>query len=296
MTGVKVLVTGATGMLGSRVIERLSESTPYEITSIGRHRPAANYAFVECDLSDLPAFSEALDDIKPSIIIHCAANVNVNACENDRDYTYRVHVGTCEVIASKSFVVKTIYISTDAVFDGEEGNYSIDDRKNPVNYYSLTKSLGEDKLLASGKSVIIRTNIFGFRFPMQQSLFEWAYQSLLAGKETPGFTNIRFNPLYVGSLAGLIVGAISGAAPGVYHFGCQAGLSKYEFIKQIAATFQLDPSLVKMTVAQSVAGVKRPGDTTLNTTETARRLGISFPSIAEEMIRISKDLRDAKRV
>jgi dTDP-4-dehydrorhamnose reductase len=291
-------LTGSTGMLGTHVYRRLLMNADLEILTIGRTRPAGDRNFYECDLTDIAAFSKIIDETKPECVIHCAANVNVNGCETDRDRTYRLHVETCAVLASRAFIKRNVFISTDSVFDGTKGNYVPTDTKNPLNYYALTKSMGEDKLLeAKNTALIIRTNIFGYRLPFQKSLFEWAYRSLKNGDKTPGFGNVRFNPLYVGTLAKLIAGtALSPSMqPGVYHFGCTDNISKFDFIHGLASAFNLDNSLiVKTTAANEIGGVRRPMDTTLETASSAKLAGISLPSFSQEMKSLSNDLSHEK--
>jgi len=297
MSKQKILLTGAAGMLGSHLLKRVCAMERFEVFTIGRSSTSNGRNFISCDLTCLEQFDSIIEQLRPNYVIHCAANVNVNACEKDQENTYKLHVGTSSIIASKPFIAKQIYISTDSVFDGTKGDYFAGDEKNPLNYYALTKSLGEDEFIKSKQNaIIIRTNIIGYTIPFKNSLFEWAYSSLKSGKAISGFSNIMFNPLYVKTLARLIVDVVllNEIKKGVYHFGSSGYLSKYDFVQLVAQTFEFDSSLIlPVSADREINGVKRPMNTTLNIEETQNELGITFPGIEQELISISTDLKYA---
>ena len=120
----------------------------------------------------------------------------MNACEVNREYVYNLHVSSTSQLANFDSVEKFIYISTDSLFDGQKGDYTESDLVNPLNYYAITKSKGEEVVLKSDKQyAVVRTNIIGFHKPLRNSLFEWAYKSLNEKAQIKGFTNVYFNPL-----------------------------------------------------------------------------------------------------
>jgi dTDP-4-dehydrorhamnose reductase len=290
----KMLITGSTGMLGSHIFRFVTNLAGYEIHAIGRSNPQNIKNFIACDLTNLSQFEITVDHLRPDFVIHCAANVNVNACENDRDRTYDLHVGTSAILASKPFIRQTILVSTDSVFNGKEGDYKPRDEKDPLNYYAITKSLAEDQFIkSSGNSVILRTNIFGCNTPLKGSLFEWAYKALRNQETISGFTNVFFNPLYVKSLAKFIVDSIVAKPvnPGIYHFGSADFISKFDFISLIASVFNFDHSLIKPIVANhEIGGVARALNTTLNTAETQNELGLKFPSVKQDLTSLYNDI------
>src|SRR5260221_5681225 len=300
MSKRKLLLTGATGMLGKHIFSLVSGLPQFEVYPVGKSSPGKFKNFVVSDITDLVHFESIVDSLKPEYVIHCAANVNVNACQQDQERTYNLHVGTSSILASKSFISKNIYVSTDSVFDGKKGNYLLSDGKNPLNVYAQTKSFGEDMFLKSTQnSVIIRTNIIGFNIPLKNSLFEWIYLSLKEEKPINGFSNIFFNPLYVKTLAQLMVDSflLGESENGIYHFGSSNYLSKYDFAKLVALTFGFNDSLIHPINADDhINGVSRPLNTTLNIEETQKKLRIEFPSLEQELVNISNDLKYAKRI
>ncbi len=281
-------------MLGSHIFKFASDLADYEIHAMGRSNLQNTKNFIACDLTNLSQFEIAIDRLRPDFVIHCAANVNVNACETDRSRTYDLHAGTSSILASSQFVRQVIFVSTDSVFNGKKGDYKPGDEKDPLNYYAISKSLAEDQFINSnGNSVILRTNIFGYNTPLKSSLFEWAYRALKNQEVISGFTNVFFNPLYVKSLAKFIVDSILAKPinPGIYHFGSADFISKFDFINLVASVFNFDPSLIKPTLANhEIGGVVRALNTTLNTAETQKKLGLKFPTLKEDLISLYNDI------
>jgi dTDP-4-dehydrorhamnose reductase len=286
----KVLITGATGMLGSRIFRLLQTNSFYQVFSIGRSNIYSNH--IACDIADISAFANAVNKISPDYIIHCAANVNIENCEQEKDYAYKLHVLTSRVIASRKDLKKSIFISTDSVFDGRKGGYKEDDFVAPLNYYALTKALAEACFSnACHPSLTLRTNMFGFNNPMKKSLFEWAWSSLNHGKEISGYSNVYFNPLYVGTIAKIVVDMLRTDVMGVLHIGCNEGLSKYDFIERIADIFDLSKHLVKPSIAQDDGLLKRPLNTTLNVDLFQQKSGSNLPSIDMELMTLARDFK-----
>ena len=124
----KTLITGANGMVGSYV--------DFGIKTDKR----------SMDITDLKEVLNVCKKYKPEVILHLAAETDVDRCERDPQYAYMVNsVGTYNMaIAAKEVGAKLIYISTAGVFDGtKDGLYTEEDKPNPQNYYGHSKFLGE---------------------------------------------------------------------------------------------------------------------------------------------------------
>lgn len=123
-----VLITGASGMVGSYVDFGIK----------------ADHRFL--DVSDLKEVMSIVEKHKPRAILHLAAETDVDRCERDPDYAYRVNsLGTYNLaMAAKRLGTKLVYISTAGVFDGKKNDpYNEKDIPNPQNYYGHSKFLGE---------------------------------------------------------------------------------------------------------------------------------------------------------
>jgi len=236
----KILITGITGMLGQAIYSHFIQEEGNEIFGVSRQQ---NYALpkVQMFYGDLSSneFITTFKHIQFDYIIHCSAEVNVNLCETDKEHAYKSNVQATNNLFSKAIAKKYIYISTDSVFDGQIGRYTEESVVNPLNYYATTKLLGEVAVKECTENhYILRTNIFGFTTPMKKSLFEWAYTELQEGRTINGFSNMYFNPLYVGHLADFINLLLQSDAPfGTYNLGIDKPISKYDFLLKIAQEF-----------------------------------------------------------
>jgi dTDP-4-dehydrorhamnose reductase len=152
---LRVLVTGARGMLGSDMCDVLG--TDYEV---------APYDIEDFDIVNADATLKAVREVSPQVILHLAAFTDVEACEGDKLQPMAVNsVGTRNVATAASEVgAYLVYISTDYVFDGTKGEpYVETDVPNPVNHYGLTKLRGEQHVQdLAPRYLIIRTSwLFG---------------------------------------------------------------------------------------------------------------------------------------
>lgn len=262
-----ILVTGATGMLGRSIIEEFTDNMKYEVYGISRraNEKMQNYNRIIMDITDNNRLKDLLKKVNPNIIIHCAANTNVDDCNKDKEYTHKLHVEASKTLAE--FNCRYIYISTDSVFNGNKGDYSEENETNPLNYYASTKLEGEKVSLENNsKALILRTNIYGFHLEKKSSLVEWALDNLLANNIINGFNDVYFNPIYVGQLAKIIKKiAIYNDITGTLNVGSKEYISKYEFLIKLANAFNISEKLIR---PQSIDSIKfsapRPRNTTLN--------------------------------
>ena len=147
----KVLVTGITGQLGHDVMAELSTRN-CEAVGTARRVPEAlppDTGFVRLDLADENAVTDALERIRPDMVIHCAGWTAVDAAEEEENreavYAANVLATGCLAEAAKAVDAGLLYLSTDYVFDGQGTRpWQPDDRCfAPLNYYGETKLLGE---------------------------------------------------------------------------------------------------------------------------------------------------------
>jgi dTDP-4-dehydrorhamnose reductase len=235
-----VLITGISGMLGMAVYRHFKQLNSYKIFGISRNK---NFRLegAEILIGDLTSkdFLNSIQSQKFNSIIHCSAEVNVNLCEIDKELAYKANVSATELLFSLLDSDNYIYISTDAVFDGKVGNYTEDSLVNPLSYYAETKLLGEEAVKNNAiNHYILRTNIYGFNIPMKKSLFEWGYTELKDGKTINGFSNMYFNPMYVGQLAEIIEKIVASDIEfGIYNVATNKKISKHDFLLKITKEF-----------------------------------------------------------
>lgn len=289
----KVLITGSSGMLGKDLVNVLSNNHDLDVFGFDR---VANSSIeqkrqIVGDLTDYSFLKDILYEIQPEIIIHCAAIVNVDACELKKDAADAIHYGVTNILSSfnpKS--TKFIYISTDSVFDGAKGNYSENDAPNPVNYYAESKLAGEQVAMRNNpNSIIIRTNIYGFNYIPGKSLIEWALNSLSKYQPITGFSDVFFNPLYTKQLAKAIYEIIENIAfKGIINIAATEQINKFDFLVLLAKTFNLPLHLIRPGSANSVQfSAPRPKNTSLNVELMRKNFELDL-SVLQGM----KELRD----
>ncbi len=234
-------------MLGTAIAQHFRHQKLYHVTATARNTSPFISAdkYISADLARSQDI-EKLSAFEYDVIIHTAALTNLEKCEQDHDLTDLMHIAATEELAQRNSESLFIYISTDSVFDGKSGAYSENDKPNPLNYYSYTKLMGEDAVnKQSNHHYILRTNMYGFHRPARRALFEWGYQSLAQGKEISGFTDVVFNPLYVGQLAEVIEQLITVNPPNeIYNATADESMSKFEFLQRCAEKFDLSTDLV----------------------------------------------------
>lgn len=264
----KILVTGSNGMLGKDIVQILKIKDKYDVYGINRNHDnnLSEGKSIVCDITNLKELRKIVEEIKPNIIIHCAAIVDVDACEEKKDYADKLNIeSTRQLVTYKCESTKFVYISTDSVFDGEHGGYNEESLKNPINYYAKTKSIAEEIVQSvNPNSIIIRTNIYGFHKQEGKSLVEWALDELLGKREIFGFNDVYFNPVYTKQLARVIIDLLKINYSGIIHVASDKELSKYDFLRRLAYKFDLGPELVNSISFNEVYfKAKRPKNTSL---------------------------------
>ena len=145
----KLLITGVSGLLGNNIAYYLRDQ--YDILGLYYMHPIQlkGISTQACDLSNTEKLNRIVDKFDPDIIIHCASLTDIDACEKDQTITWEVNVKCTKHIVEQigRSTTKLIYISTDAVYDGEKGDFSEQDETRPKNYYGRTKLQGEIEVL-----------------------------------------------------------------------------------------------------------------------------------------------------
>lgn len=222
---MKVLVTGYTGQLGFDVIRELKARN---IECIGTTRNE----FSLTDTEKMQAFVKAY---KPDAVIHCAAYMNVNEAEDNKDLCMLVNYSSTKELAKicKEIDAKMIYISTDYVFAGSgEGFYEINNDKEPQNVYGKSKLKGElaiQKIL--DKYFIIRTSwLFGIN---GNNFIKYVLSEQKKGNKLRIVNDQIGSPTYTVDLAKLLCDMSLSDKYGIYHATNEGICSWYDFACEI---------------------------------------------------------------
>ena len=280
----RILITGASGLLGLNLaLEAAKDHTVYGLVNSQRLQTEA-FNVIQGDLLAPDAVPRILDETRPDWVIHCAALANVDACETDplqaRQLNTEIPRELAHYVARGG--ARLLHVSTDAVFDGQRGDYSEDDAPNPLSVYARTK-LGAERAVAEAnpEAIVARVNLFGWSLGGKRSLPEFFFNNLRAGQPVMGFTDVYFCPLLANHLAGIFIHMMAAELSGLYHVVGRDCVNKYQFGLQIARQFGLDESLIAPKSVED-AGLKaaRSPNLTLKMDKLIHDLGESPPSLS----------------
>ncbi|KAH7873716.1 uncharacterized protein C8R40DRAFT_1111459 [Lentinula edodes] len=152
---MKVIITGASGVLGSAVREAF-KSTPHQVLALSNTRTGDG--LVPLDLTNTKEVEKVFTEFKPNWVIHCAAERRPDVAEKDPQGAQKLNVNVSRHLASlaKSLKYTLVYVSTDYVFDGNSPPYTPSAKTNPLQLYGRTKRDGEEAVLSvNGAKVIV---------------------------------------------------------------------------------------------------------------------------------------------
>ncbi|MGK5093320.1 UDP-4-amino-4,6-dideoxy-N-acetyl-beta-L-altrosamine transaminase [Deltaproteobacteria bacterium TL4] len=288
----RILITGVSGLLGNNLayyfrnkcfVDGIYQSHPVDIEGVSTWY---------CDLRDAEATSAIISNLAPSIIIHCASLANIDKCEQDAQLAKELNVVTTQNVVAgiREKEIRLVYISTDAVYDGQKGAFSENDSPHPLNQYGQTKWEGEGETLKAKQSLVLRTNIFGWNVQNKQSLGEWLLDTLRQGQQLNGFKDACFSTIYTFELARLIDIALNQNLSGVYNCGSSDSCTKYEFAVKIANWFGLDRHLINpISVDQFSFKALRGKNLSLDTQKLQRALNYRLPTIEQSVEQFYRD-------
>lgn len=260
---MKIGVTGANGRLGSELIKR--GCTPLEMRIDNRDE-----------------VKDALEREIIDVLINCAAYTAVDDAELETEKEALFGANHRGVgILRQEFLGYFIHISTGFVFNGEKGNYSEDDKPDPLNEYGWSKFGGEQAANIRKPTCVVRTlDLFGHGSRMD---YVRAVRELLVLNEPFKMPkNLYGNPTYVPSLAdALLQLATKESRIGLLHIAGESILSRYEFAKLIARKFDYDQDLILATIKIKGAA-PRPRNAGLST-ELAKSLGLPILKVEEAL-------------
>lgn len=269
-----VLVIGGGSYVGSYVIDLLKNDFQFDTPSSQ-----------ELDILNQSAIDKYLNQSDSSVVINFAAVADVDGAEKElgdkAGLTYRLNTLAVGDLAKvcKSSDKYLIHISTDYVFDGQKDSpYKEDDKPNPINWYGMTKYLGEQSFLESGcDGSIIRTEMpFTAKAAKKSDFARFFYNTLSSGKTITAPTDNHITPLYLDDLAPALKSLVGKKPNGIYHVATPTATTPYDIVIKIAEIGGFDKSLIQKVSfvdfnAKRIA--KRPQNSWLNTTKFRSEFG-----------------------
>lgn len=288
---MKVLITGANGLLGQYLVKDCL-AAGYAVVATGKGScrlpqdmaGAAGYTIM--DITDKKEVEAVILRGKPDIIVHGAAMTQPDACEQDKEGCRLTNVDATRYIceAAETIGAKLVYVSTDFVFDGKAGPYSEDDETAPVNFYGRSKLDAEHIVQKLGNWAIVRTIlVYGnILSGTRSNIVTWVKDNLEKGKPIKVVSDQVRTPTYVEDLSAGILLVIQKQATGVWHIAGREVLTPWEMALQVADFFSLDVSLMEKVDASVFSQpAVRPLRTGFVITKAEKQLGYSPLSFKE---------------
>ncbi|MEX2526813.1 MAG: SDR family oxidoreductase [Gemmatimonadota bacterium] len=318
---MRVAVTGASGLLGSMVVHKAFPrdgtgspfAQPVSLLALTRSRalkapgtpaggPGGAPASADTDEPELrvqtaeltqeDSWRRPLEDFRPHALIHCAALTHVDRCEEDPQEARRQNALVPQALARwcAREGVRLVHISTDGVFSGPipPGGFPEGHSPSPVNVYGATKAEGEQRVLeVFPEALVVRTNLFGWGLDGPAALAGWILRTLEGDAPVPGWTDVRFNPLFTGTLAAELLKLAVQPPPGptgLLHVAAGDAMSKHDFARAVAVEWGYSPERVKATRSTDASlKARRSLDTTLAVTRWEALRGAGAPFVEEEV-------------
>jgi dTDP-4-dehydrorhamnose reductase len=299
-----ILVTGSNGMLGQKIIYALRNRNDLRCisTSKGPNRMLAKdgYIYEPFDITNRGETTSLFAKYKPDVVINTAAMTNVDACEMKKEECRKLNVDAIAYMIEecKKHSTHFIQISTDFVFDGENGPYKEEDKPNPQSFYAQSKYDSEQLVVNSGlKWTIIRTIIIYAVIDdvSRSNLVLWTKNSL-EKKQNINVINDQFrSPTLAEDLADACITAALLGATGLYHVSGAETKSILDWTYIVADYFHLDKSYINpVTTAELNQPAKRPLRTGFIIDKAKRDLNYRPHSFIEGLAIMKKQLEEAR--
>jgi dTDP-4-dehydrorhamnose reductase len=296
---MKILVTGANGLLGQKLVALLQQDKNIDLIATARNMlvtPLTRGEFHPLGTTSRDQVEKVVTLTKPDVIINTAAMTQVDDCEKDHEACIANNVTAVEnlISACKLVNAQLIHLSTDFIFDGTEGPLDELAEPNPVNFYGESKLAAEQLIRFSDINwCILRTVlVYGVVPDMSRSnIVLWVKKSLEEGKKISVVNDQWRTPTLAEDLAMGCYLAATKKAKGIYNISGKDFLSPYDIAVQTAKFFKLDASLINATDSnQFKQPARRPLKTGFVIEKAKKELGYKPHSFVEGLEVVSKQL------
>ncbi|MGI8422700.1 MAG: sugar nucleotide-binding protein [Chloroflexota bacterium] len=246
-----VLVLGAAGLLGHRLVARLAEWGFGVVGTVRAHhdrsvwQALAHFGRMEVidDVRDVHALRVLMTETRAEAVVNCVATPArtglsvVQQTETNALFPHRLASEVCDPAGAR-----LLHVSTDAVFNGTSGPYREDSTVGPSTIYGCTKFLGE---ISYGRHVTVRTSLYGREVVSRRGLVEWL---LSARGQISGYRHVLFSGVTADTMARFAAERLlCGEVSGLIHLGA-APISKYDLLRLLAAEFRLPVEIAPLDV------------------------------------------------
>ena len=287
--------------MGQKLVLLLKEKgEDFLATSRGVNRmPLDDIRYQSMDITNAEETMAVISAEKPEVVIHTAAMTNVDQCEQDKEGCWLQNVTAVENIvkaceANGSFL---LHLSTDFIFDGENGPYTEAATANPISYYGESKLAAENVVMKSRVNwAIARTVlVYGVAFDMSRSnIILWVKKSLEEGKTINVVNDQWRTPTLAEDLAMGCYLIAQKKATGIFNISGSDLLNPYQMALATADYFGLDKSLINETDGSKFSQpARRPPKTGFIIDKARKELGYKPHSFAEGIKVVAEQVVDA---
>ena len=298
---MKILITGSNGLLGQKLLHKLRVDTTIELiaTSKGENRVTekGGYTYFDLDITNNDAVAKLIESENPQVVINTAAMTNVDLCEDEKQACDALNIDAVRYLADacEKNSSHLIQISTDFIFDGEDGPYTEEDKPNPLSYYGLSK-LKSEQLLQDHpvKWTVLRTIIvFGVGEKLSKgNIVLWAKGALAKGDPLNIIDDQFRAPTLAEDLADICILAAKKKAFGVFNASGKDIMSIYEIVERIAKHYgNSTENLNKISTATLKQKAGRPPKTGFILDKSINQLGYNPHSFEECLTIIDQQLK-----
>ena len=275
----RILVLGASGLLGSRIGLYLKD---FDGTYF-KAKPKGPGRFYFLDMNEFSDAKQLLKTLRPEIVINCTGITNVEICEQYPEKCWSLNCASAVNIAQicKSNSVKYVHISTDHFMHKNLSRLSEIDEISASNQYSYSK-LSAEKLInhVNQDSLIVRTNFFQINFAQPRTFLDKLILNVKSGVSVYSFKDVIFTPVSIKHLIYFLIKLIEKDVAGVVNIGSDEKLSKYDFHKMVLNSLELDNNLhFPIRIDEFSHLAKRPNNMTLCNKKLKSLVGDAMPSL-----------------
>ena len=274
----KICILGATGLLGQALVR---EGKKRNLSVIGVARKNADVNLDITKDSDLKNF---IENNNFDCVINTCAYVNHDVCEKSPGEAYLLNSRPSAILAGLSleYDFKYVYISTDGYFNGDSKNVHNEEATVQFfNEYARTKYAGECFALTNANSLVVRTNIVGFKGAETPTFAEWVIENLSKQNMITLFDDYYTSSISVSQFSNALYDLISKDVCGRINLASSEVSSKKEFITKLAEVFNFSLSNTTIGSIKNLLGSRRADSLGLDITKAEKLLGYKLPNLME---------------
>ncbi len=308
----KVLITGTSGFLGSKLVNSLVKNCEdisclglyniYQDTFSGLSQQSSNIKFEQVDIRDEKTLVKVFNNFSPDTVLHCAAIRDLEYCETHPQQANDVNVKGTEYITKccKELGATLVFISTDIIFDGSEDKYTESSEPKPLNVYGNTKATSENfiiDMLSDNRWLIIRLSVlYGHHLLGRRKDFvEFVVEKLIHNQEVQLFSDKFRNISYLDWVSQTILRLCDSNSTGIFHVCGDECLNNQAWGEIIADVLGLNENLIiSVTMEEVLKGITRPKKIFLDNSKLRSVIGVEnmMPKVKETLIEIKKQYFD----